>query len=185
MTKQEARRVMKQRRDELTVEERSRREQSARERFLGWLEEQETDWVYPFVSCRTEMDTRGLIRVLLEQARRPWRVAVPRVTGDQMEFVEIKQMEELQPGAMGILEPVTGNIVKADQGIMLLPGLAFDVEGNRVGYGAGYYDRYLEQHDSCFLTKVGYAFAFQIVDRIEAEVYDRKVDMVITDTING
>lgn len=184
MTKQEARKIMKRRRKELAGDERARCEEKAREHFLQWLEKQGTGWVYPFVSCGTEIDTICLIRNLLEQRQALWRVAVPKVTGDRMVFVEITELGNLKPGAMGILEPEKGRIVEAGSGVMLLPGLAFDVTGNRVGYGAGFYDRYLEQYDGEQLIKAGYAFSFQLVDHIEAEEHDRMVDYVITDAGN-
>ena len=98
-----------------------------------------------------------------------------------MEFVAIHSIQELIPSAMQILEPTGGQIVTANEGLMLMPGLAFDLQGNRVGYGAGYYDRYLEKYDSSKLYKVAYAFDFQIVDHILAEEHDRRVDAVVTD----
>jgi 5-formyltetrahydrofolate cyclo-ligase len=66
--------------------------------------------------------------------------------------------------------------------LMLLPGLAFDFRGNRIGYGAGYYDKYLATHRSESFYKIALAYDFQVVDRIPADEYDIRVDKIITPT---
>ena len=62
-----------------------------------------------------------------------------------MDFYEIKSMKDLEPGYMGIPEPIEKNPVNASAGVMIMPGLVFDMELNRIGYGRGYYDRYIHQ----------------------------------------
>ncbi|MBQ1895642.1 MAG: 5-formyltetrahydrofolate cyclo-ligase, partial [Clostridia bacterium] len=64
--------------------------------------------------------------------------------------------------------------------LMLMPGLAFDEHGNRIGYGGGYYDRYLERNRDKEYTKVALAYPFQVFDEIPADPHDEKVDAVIT-----
>lgn len=179
MEKAAAREEMRARRKALGAEERETLQSQALTRLLSVPELHQAEWVYPFVSCRTEIDTWELIRSLLKQEKQ--RIAVPRVEGTVMEFVEIHAWQDLQPGTMGILEPVDGEVVAAAHGVMLIPGLAFDRTGNRVGYGAGYYDKYLEQHDGADLYTLAYAFDFQVVDQIGAEAHDRKVDAIVTD----
>lgn len=180
MDKAKARETMRTLRNGLGRAERDVLQDQARSQLLSMPEFQQAEWIYPFVSCRSEIDTISLIRFLLEEGKHS--VAVPRVRGNDMEFVAIHSMEELVPGAMRILEPIAGTVITADGGLMLMPGLAFDLQGNRVGYGAGYYDRYLEQYDNNRLYKVAYAFDFQIVDQIQAEGHDRRVDAVVTDS---
>lgn len=180
MEKAGLRENMRARRKALGIEAREPLQNLARENLLSMQEFQQAEWIYPFVSCRSEIDTIALIQALLEEGKHS--VAVPRVTGENMEFVAIHSMKDLVPGAMQILEPVAGRVVTADEGLMLMPGLAFDLQGNRVGYGAGYYDRYLEQYDNSRLYKVAYAFDFQIVDQIVAEEHDRRVDAIVTDS---
>ena len=67
---------------------------------------------------------------------------------------------------------------------MLLPGLAFDLEGNRVGYGGGYYDRYLSRHDGAGLHTVAVAYDFQVVERLEAESFDKRPELIVTERRN-
>lgn len=179
MEKEKARNSMRARRKALEPVERDSLQKLARKNLLSMQEFRKAEWIFPFVSCGTEIDTIALIQAVLEEGNH--RLAVPRVRGEEMEFVAIHSIQDLVPGAMQILEPAGGRIVIAREGLMLMPGLAFDLQGNRVGYGAGYYDRYLEKQDNSNLYKVAYAFDFQIVDRIAAEDHDRRVDAVVTD----
>lgn len=179
MTKQEARERMKILRKGLSVEERERKNQTIEKFLLNFLAEQRKSWFFPFVSYGTEVDTLGIIKKLLEKGS--MRLAVPRVEGRNMDFFEIISMQDLQPGYQGIPEPVTSTRVMAEEGVMLLPGLAFDQEKNRVGYGGGFYDRYLEKCNSGQLITVAVAYDFQIVDKITAEEFDRRPQWIITD----
>lgn len=179
MEKDAIRENMRTKRKALKPEEREALQKQAQKNLFSLQEFQLAEWIFPFVSCGTEIDTTSLIQILLEEESH--RIAVPRVIGEEMEFVTIYSMQDLVPGAMQILEPTGGQVVTAKEGLMLMPGLAFDLQGNRVGYGAGYYDRYLEKHDSSNLYKVAYAFDFQLVDQISAEEHDRRVDAVVTD----
>lgn len=179
MQKAEARSCMRLRRKTLALSDRKKWQAAAMKQLLSLTELQRAACVYPFVSCGTEIDTLEMIQYLLAEGKQ--RVGVPRVTGEQMEFIEIHSLADLHPSTMNILEPLEGNTMEAREGLMLMPGLAFDRLGNRVGYGAGYYDRYLEQYDTDRLYKVGYAFDFQVIDTIEAEEHDRKVDCIVTE----
>lgn len=135
--------------------------------------------VFAYVSYNQEVRTRSLIERALADGK---RVAVPRVYGDTMQFKYISSLNDLQPGYMGIPEP-SDDLECADgreeQVLMIMPGLAFDEAGNRVGYGRGYYDRYLTQHNKTRYTKVALAYDFQIVDSIEADAFDVKTDILI------
>jgi len=179
MTKQAARDRMRKLRRELSTEERESRNQLIRRNVLKFLAGQGKLWLFSFVSYGTESDTCGIIRQVLAEGE--MEVAVPRVEGREMEFYRITSMDELQPGYQGIPEPVTTECVSAEDGVMLLPGLAFDFEKNRAGYGGGFYDRYLERCNMKLLTTVGIAYDFQIVDRISTEPFDSKVQWIITD----
>ena len=110
-------------------------------------------------------------------------VAVPKVLGDEMEFFEIDSFSELEKGCMGILEPSTSKIVKPENAFMVLPGLAFDTEHARLGYGGGFYDKYISKYGVEKFMKVALCYDFQMQkkDAIESESNDIKVDMIITD----
>lgn len=179
MTKREARERMRQLRREISGEERERRNQELQKHFREFMDRYPGGWLFPFVSYGTEADTIQIIREVLTEGKR--RVAVPRVEGREMEFYAITSMKELKPGYQGILEPVTTQCIPAADGILLLPGLAFDREKNRVGYGGGYYDRYLARCDGKGLVTAALTYDFQVADRIEAEEFDWKPQWIITD----
>ena len=183
MTKQDARALMKQRRSELSEEERNRQNAAIAKKLFATNIFETIEWFYPFVSYGTEVDTLAIISKLLEENKKKSkvRIAVPKVQGQEMEFFEICSMEDLEPGYQGILEPkVSCQRVEAREGLMLLPGLAFDKQRNRVGYGGGYYDRYLEKYGNKELLTWAVAYEFQIVDRIECEKFDIRPQKIIT-----
>ena len=158
------------------------REDLAR-RCLARLEElfayQQADLVYAFASIGSEIPTEPMIRAALEAGK---RVALPRVEGQDMFFYEIHSLEDfraLKKSRMGIPEPEGRGKAVKEPGIMLVPGLAFDSYMNRIGYGGGFYDRYLACHRG--LVTVGIGYQCQYVDRIPSGSLDRPLDHVITD----
>lgn len=184
MTKDEARRQMRSARKAFAGRERMEAQRQAGERLLSYLSETQPAWFFPFVSCRTEIDTEAVIGEVL--ARLPGiAVAVPRVEGNEMKFYRIRSVTELQLSPMGIPEPAGGSSVVPESGILLVPGLVFDRRGNRAGYGAGYYDKYLAEHGLTVqnhgVLKMGYAFSFQLISELESEEHDVPLDAVMTE----
>lgn len=134
-----------------------------------------------FVTFRSEVETRSLIEKLVCDGA---IVAVPKVLGDGiMQFYKITNLEnDLSPGAYGILEPKTGlpKLKPEDFDMMIAPGSVFDDRGYRIGYGGGFYDRYIPQlRPGCKVISL--AFDLQIVDMVPAESFDKKVDMIVTE----
>jgi len=108
-------------------------------------------------------------------------VTYPRVCGDLLEFVEVSTREDLSPGAYGILEPGGSRIVPlVDHDLVVVPGVAYDRSGHRLGYGRGFYDRVLSS-DRGRAVLAGLCFDFQVVASLPAEVHDVRMDMVVTD----
>ena len=141
---------------------------------LTWFQKAET--IYSYIDCKGEIGTRAVIQ---EAFRLGKRVAVPRVLEDHMEFYYIRSLKEVEPGTFQILEPVTQDMADGSEGLMLLPGIAFDKNRNRIGYGKGYYDRYLTNNRN--LKTVAIAFDLQIIDQIDADAWDIKPDCLITE----
>ena len=138
-----------------------------------------------FVSYGSEVVTDDLIEQALREEK---RVYVPRVTdagSGAMEFVRITGLQELTEGYKGIREPVSGDVYAPDctgKALMILPGVAFDRQGHRIGYGGGFYDRYLERiHKICPMKTIAIGFQIQIVDWIEPGEYDMPYDVLITE----
>lgn len=182
MTKQEAREQMKQYRRQLSKEEREKKSRIICAKLMKMEAMRQQKCFFPFVSYGTEVDTIPIIEQVLQEGR--MKVAVPRVkqeTVGEMDFFAISSLDELSRGYQGILEPVTQERIEASEGVMLLPGLAFDRQKNRAGYGGGYYDRYLERYRKETLVTVAVAYDFQIVDSLEADCHDIRPDWIVTE----
>ncbi len=138
-----------------------------------------------YVSYNQEVRTDDIIRKSIDNGK---NVYVPKVfkkasqdkTVKYMEFVKIQSMDELEPGYMGIMEPVSDEHEVPDGGLMIMPGIAFDNERNRIGYGGGFYDRYLSEHMNDYY-KTAICFDYQVVESIQADEFDIKPDKIITD----
>ena len=133
--------------------------------------------LYAYLAFNQEVRTRPIILRAWADGK---RVAVPKVVGGEMRFIWITDFDELAEGAYGIPEPAgDGPVADDETALVLMPGLAFDSEGRRVGYGGGYYDRYLMQHPHH--PTVALCYGFQMVDHIESEAHDICVDAVLSD----
>ena len=146
--------------------------------------------IYCYASFRDEVSTAGLMELAWQNGK---KVAVPRVTeGMRMEFYYIESLTELRPGYQGIPEPEAKRAWKAqlpqaedreaDGGLqnkgagdilVILPGAAFDRSGNRIGYGKGFYDRYLQRFPRC--SRMGLAYSVQCVEEIPAQEWDIQI----------
>lgn len=117
--------------------------------------------------------------IIAEALKRNKTVAVPRVEGKDMVFVLIDEKTELKPGYFGIPEPEEGELIDPKQGLMIMPGVAFDTECHRVGYGGGFYDRYLEKHPK--LNRMALAFEFQMMPSVPWETTDIQPEFIVTE----
>ena len=138
--------------------------------------------LYAYLTFNEELRTDYLIRRAWDDGK---RVAVPRVLGKGvMEFYYIDSFEGFLTSAFGVPEPPEDPEKLADESdvLLLMPGLAFDREHNRVGYGGGFYDRYIERYQAkgTRIFKPALAYDFQIVDAIPANDFDVKVDAILT-----
>ena len=127
-----------------------------------------------------EVDTQGLIHSALEEGK---RVCVPVIEPENAELalVEINSLDNLEPGYFGILEPPNGvrqPLDSIDWDLAVVPGIAFDRLGHRIGFGKGYYDKLLAAKDS---PKVGLAYNFQVVEPFETLPHDVAMDLIITE----
>lgn len=141
--------------------------------------------ILSYVSYKSEVDTKKILEMAWKDGK---TVAVPKVLEKNgiMEFYEIQSLQELEMGYQGIEEPdITDKCPiepEAMQGniLMIMPGAAFDRECNRIGYGGGFYDRYLSKHPKTIET-IAICYEIQVVDHIPAEILDVKPDRIITE----
>ena len=143
----------------------------------------EAEIIYVYLAVRGEVLLDELIR---DAQRAGKRVLAPRVKGKEMIFCPIPDLDQVQISPMGIREPPENGESREEEigdseknVLFLIPGIAFDWKGNRVGRGGGYYDRFLERH--FMQNKVGVAFSFQIYEEVPAEESDIPVDAVATE----
>ena len=128
---------------------------------------------FVYLSYSSEAPTDLLIESLKEAGH---RVFAPRVENGEM--VAVEALEDFTLSSFGIREPV-GEPFEGELDISITPLLAVDKTGTRLGYGGGYYDRFFEKHNG--VKKIGYAFDFQVVDKVPSEPFDKRLDYTITD----
>lgn len=131
-----------------------------------------------YVSYKSEVDTIEIIKKFLIDGK---KVAVPKVTGEDIDFYLIDSLDDLEEGYKGISEPKSGcnKYVPSGDEIIIVPGTVFDKRLFRIGYGKGYYDRYLAKYKG--LTAIGLAYDFQVVDEIPVDTWDRGMNFIISE----
>lgn len=132
--------------------------------------------IYCYMDFRREVGTRGIIEKAWELNK---KVAIPRIEGKRMEFYYISSFTETHPGRFGIVEPNNIKPASGRDGLMLMPGAVFDHKLHRIGYGGGFYDRYLKTHTALFLMAL--AFEFQVLAHIPHEEYDICPHILVTE----
>ncbi len=138
------------------------------------------DVLLVYVSTPIEVDTHRIIRRALEDGK---RVAVPRCIPDtrQMEFYYIDSLDELEPGSFGVLEPLPNSdrlYKEQEGGLCLVPAFSYDWRGFRLGYGKGYYDRFLSHFEG---NMVGICYSDCVQRTLPHGRYDRPVELLVTE----
>lgn len=129
-----------------------------------------------YYSTEDEVDTENLIAYTFLKEK---TVLLPRVVGKQMVFLKVDETTKYQKSKFGIKEPISTEEYDPSQiDLFIVPGVAFDIKGNRLGYGGGYYDRYLCLSDA---PKLGIAFEEQIINSIPTDENDIQMDIVQTE----
>ena len=133
--------------------------------------------IYGYLPYNQEVLTWELLQKAIEDGK---QVAVPKVYGEDMKFIFITDFSQINNGYCGIPEPIADNPIANDEtALVLMPGLAFDREGHRIGYGGGFYDRFLSQEPSH--PTVALCYDFQLLESLPTEEFDIPVDIVIWD----
>ncbi len=187
MMKTDIRQVKREKREEIKAwrrnlmgEEKLQLDSAIAERFFNSYVYKKTRQVFIYVSTAIEVDTVEIIRRAAEEGR---KIACPRcVDGTrEMEFYYINGVEDLEPGTFGVLEPVANKenlVTDFSNGVCVVPGLSFDYGGYRLGYGKGYYDRFLAGYNG---FTCGLCYSENVVKYLPHGRYDRHVGLLITD----
>lgn len=182
--KKQLRKAMLQKRKELSDSETTVKNSVITEKLLNLEKVQSADLVLPFVSAKGEVGTREFIARCFDVGK---TVAVPRcIDGSNMEFCVIHTFDDLEKGMYGIDEPKEYcEVIRAEDAensVLIVPALCFDANGYRLGYGKGYYDRFISRYKG---YTVGVCYSEFITDDIPVDGYDRCVDIVITEEQKG
>lgn len=180
--KKELRRRILKLREGLSESERRSAAILLSERILGHQWYYLSDTVLGFASYGSEIDTDEILEETLRQGK---TLYLPKVEGDAMQFYRVRSLSELQSGYKGIREPVgdteryvydAGNVSTT---LMLMPGVAFDPMRNRMGYGGGFYDRFLSDKPELQLRTIGVGYACQMVEEVPCGEEDIRPYQVI------
>ena len=131
-----------------------------------------------YYPCNYEIDD---LEILDNFRKRNVTVSLPIITkNNQMDFFEWSKNNPFKINKYGIIEPISKNKIYPD--LLLIPLLAYDFKLNRLGYGGGFYDRYIEKIEKKKkIFKIGLAFSFQKINRVPINKYDKKLDLIITE----
>ena len=175
MDKQELRRSIRQQKRAMTEEEICQRSNRLAALFVASDAYKKAKTIYGYLPYNQEVRTVPM----LEQALRDGKqVAVPNCYGDEMKFIFMDDLTKVEKGYAGIPEPIADEPVADDKtALVLMPGLAFDPQGHRIGYGGGFYDKFLEQEPTH--PTLALCYAFQMLPHLETEAHDIPVDVVL------
>ena len=181
-TKSEIRRRVLRTRNALAEEERRRGALRLTEKITGHPWYCASDTILCYVDYGSEISTRELIREALSSGK---KVFLPRVEGENMTFYRVRDLSELVQGYKEIMEPrgdsesysVSGE--QAEKTLLLMPGVAFDRYRNRIGYGKGFYDRFLAHNPKLQERSIAVGFQCQMLEKLPAEETDIRPCQVI------
>ena len=167
-------------REDLSEEEKLRLDSEIQSRLLSLREYSQAYTVFTYISKELEVDTLAIVQAAWANQK---RVAVPRcIPGTRdMEFYYIRSWQDLERASFGVMEPIVQRCERVEdesRGFCLVPGFSFDVQGFRLGYGGGYYDRFLSRFGG---FTVGVCYSFCVQWNLPHGYYDRSVDLLVTE----
>lgn len=175
MDKKALRRQIREQKRAMSEEQIVAASQRLAEKFFAIKQYADAKTVYGYLPYNQEVRTVPILQRALEDGK---RVAVPKVYGDEMRFIYITGFDALENSEMGIPEPVADGPVADDPtALVIMPGLAFDAQGNRIGYGGGFYDKFLAAEPKH--PTVALCYDFQILPRLDTDEFDIPVDLVL------
>ena len=175
MDKTELRREIRARKRAMTEAEIEERSAKLAQLFFASRAYQNAKTIYGYLPYNQEVRTVPM----LERALKDWKkVAVPKVYGEEMKFLYLDDLTAVAKGYAGIPEPIADEPVAHDEtALVLMPGLAFDPQGHRIGYGGGFYDKFLAAEPNH--PTLALCYEFQMLPKLDVEDHDIPVDTVL------
>ena len=175
MDKLQLRRAIRERKRAMTEEEIVSRSEKLMELVLASEAYKTANTIYGYLPYNQEVRTVPMLEQALKDGK---KVAVPKCYGDQMEFIYLEDLTKVEKGYANIPEPIADEPIARDAtALVLMPGLAFDPQGHRIGYGGGFYDKYLSAEPGH--PTLALCYEFQMLPHLETEEHDIPVDTVI------
>lgn len=175
MDKKELRRKIREKKRAMTEEQIESASRALGEKFAQCDAYKNARTIYGYLPYNQEVRTVPMLERAMREGK---RVAVPKVYGEEMKFIYMDDLSKVEAGYANIPEPIAdGPVAEDPTALVLMPGLAFDEKGNRMGYGGGFYDKFLAQEPEH--PTVALCYAFQMVENIPTEAYDIPVDCVL------
>ena len=175
MNKKELRSCIRQQKRAMTTTQIEEKSRVLGQLFVQSKLYQQAKTIYGYLPYNQEVRTVPMLQKALEDGK---RVAVPKVYGDEMRFIYLTDLTAVEIGYAGIPEPIADDPVADDPtALVLMPGLAFDPAGHRIGYGGGFYDKFLQQEPEH--PTLALCYDFQMLTSLETEEHDIPVDCVL------
>lgn len=175
MDKKALRSMIREKKRAMTEEEICQRSEALGKLFAESAFYKEAKTIYGYLPYNQEVRTVAMLEQAILDGK---RVAVPKVYGEEMRFIYIEDMSAVEKGYAGIPEPVAdGPVARDETALVLMPGLAFDAQGHRIGYGGGFYDKFLQREPTH--PTLALCYDFQLLERLETEDHDIPVDCVL------
>ena len=175
MDKTELRKAIRQRKRAMTEEEIVAKSQALAQLFYASEAYKNANTIYGYLPYNQEVRTVPMLERAMADGK---RVAVPKCYGNEMRFLYMEDLSKVEKGYAGIPEPIADEPVADDKtALVLMPGLAFDPQGNRMGYGGGFYDKFLAAEPGH--PTLALCYDFQMLPHLETEEHDIPVDVVL------
>lgn len=175
MDKKELRRQIREQKRAMTEAEIVSASERLGELFLNCAQYREAKTIYGYLPYNQEVRTVPMLEQAMKDGK---RVAVPKCYGEEMRFIYMDDLTKVEKGYANIPEPIADEPVAEDKtALVLMPGMAFTKDGKRMGYGGGFYDKFLAAEPEH--PTVALCYAFQMVEDLPTEDYDIPVDCVL------
>ena len=175
MDKKELRSTIRERKRAMTEEEIASRSEKLGQLFAQSEAYKAAKTIYGYLPYNQEVRTVPMLEQALKDGK---RVAVPKVYGDEMKFLCLDDLSQVEKGYAGIPEPIADEpVADDDTALVLMPGLAFDPAGHRIGYGGGFYDKFLAAEPNH--PTLALCYEFQMLPELHTEEHDIPVDTVL------
>ena len=175
MDKQTLRKAIREQKRAMTEAQIVEKSEALGQLFVASEAYQQAKTIYGYLPYNQEVRTVAMLQRALDDGK---RVAVPKCYGEEMRFIYLDDLSKVEKGYCGIPEPIEDGPVAEDRtALVLMPGLAFTKDGSRMGYGGGFYDKFLAAEPGH--PTLALCYDFQMVETLPTEEYDIPVDTVL------